>query len=1231
MGQGASRSTATVQPSYAELSERSDVSQSRRFSRGTGGPPTLRQTTRPRRTRSANRIKIPASSSAPKQSWRARLRGPKGQAAWQIVKLSAATTKAAETWLQTIPFGGIFTSELVHREKFRTWFKRQQAGKGKPTVEELKEVLTDVDVVEVLAKALYARANTIFEDTEEAAKLSKFGSSASLVAGSKSPRAAPSSKFIADHSFAELAFSDLSAFFGGLESVVGTPNPQIEAGLRDEHTKRHLDSDRIFVASNYKIQTMALVEWWFVADPLAIDGIVRKESGPGAEKTCDAEAMARLRMTEDERQRLHDSLRLLNGDKGTKTGSGKFVSWPREDRASLKASSKDAQPRAPSAPLSYLKKGVGVVCAKNRELRSLKSEELHVSELVAARLYTGPMFAKYNAVLRGLRLEFARGTFLELCGADGTYDKWERGELTFREAAGRECNLYPTTLLAINSAILKLSKLTPAQLVYRGVGDRTLPREFTTPNQYNVRGGVECAFMSATPDKNVALGYAQGRNTKTGIIFEMQQGMVDRGADISFLSQYPHEKEILFGPLTGVEVLDETDPRALLPTFSGAKDRPAVKARLRINLVSETIERIVSRNLKTLRGVAESMVDEVRLPCSAVGQRKLAQVYLSGMHEVSAAYLQDMLEEQLVARDVDEYNDDETFIRATQEMIRAKKKVLDSVTPLYGPILKYLQTKPDRVTSEAAVAVARMLQAAYLEERTWLTPPVKAPQDAQPGGKASAGQDPPLALAILVALPESLKAEPPVRIALTFLTELVPDLLSKKDDAIAKALGQLATYALTDEDWAADKALQHAVFMHYITHSTSATVRAAALTGLADVAPNLDMNAALLAPVEKCFVDANPSVRAAAVIAAGELLAFNPNLNSERMQATMRTLAQEANQEVRRAAQDVLRNVHRGSTTALNLSKGRGSLLGATDTLRVAARLRGPLDGEGSPGSPGLGEPEVHVDELIEALPSPKAAQTLIDAVSADIIAEHMGLIADKLLSKNKPTQLTDFLKRLSPDHGDAYAFCVSNRIEAVRKEALKGLDRVPPEVLGRHVAVILGGADDPEWDVRHRAVSLIGKLPTSIVLQATGGAAKPATLVTVSEALLHSDAKVREHAAIAAERIGKGILEYVANKDGAGGPRTLTGFGLGLNALHELRLKARSLAGTGVAIKTKAAAKGGKKAEGDQVHAVRQACTTAVEQLDAAFKLPQVVAITGPLAAPGPALGGERTRVGSL
>ena len=48
------------------------------------------------------------------------------------------------------------------------------------------------------------------------------------------------------------------------------------------------------------------------------------------------------------------------------------------------------------------------------------------------------------------------------------------------------------------------------------------------------------------------MGYAGGG--RNGIVFEVQMGMVDRGADIAWLSQYPHEKEILFAPLSGLEV-----------------------------------------------------------------------------------------------------------------------------------------------------------------------------------------------------------------------------------------------------------------------------------------------------------------------------------------------------------------------------------------------------------------------------------------------------------------------------------------------------------------------------------------------------------------------------------------------------------------------------------------------------------------------------------------------------
>ena len=105
-----------------------------------------------------------------------------------------------------------------------------------------------------------------------------------------------------------------------------------------------------------------------------------------------------------------------------------------------------------------------------------------------------------------------------------------------------------------------------------------LPDEFWEANKYGVKGGVEPAFMSTTQEVDVATGYAAGDGSKMGIVLEIRQGMVNRGADISWLSQcaccpsctsawpanhatlphdhrYPHERETLFGPLTGIEVL----------------------------------------------------------------------------------------------------------------------------------------------------------------------------------------------------------------------------------------------------------------------------------------------------------------------------------------------------------------------------------------------------------------------------------------------------------------------------------------------------------------------------------------------------------------------------------------------------------------------------------------------------------------------------------------------------
>ena len=82
---------------------------------------------------------------------------------------------------------------------------------------------------------------------------------------------------------------------------------------------------------------------------------------------------------------------------------------------------------------------------------------------------------------------------------------------------------------------MKLSKLTVATKVYRGSKRGVLPEAFWKPNQYGVRGGVDTAFLSTSTNRQVAAGYAQGGDAP--MVFEMEQGMIDRGADISWLSQ----------------------------------------------------------------------------------------------------------------------------------------------------------------------------------------------------------------------------------------------------------------------------------------------------------------------------------------------------------------------------------------------------------------------------------------------------------------------------------------------------------------------------------------------------------------------------------------------------------------------------------------------------------------------------------------------------------------------
>ena len=117
------------------------------------------------------------------------------------------------------------------------------------------------------------------------------------------------------------------------------------------------------------------------------------------------------------------------------------------------------------------------------------------SSRVPLDLGRGPMYVHYNGVLRNK----TKGSFV-------------------------------TTLHAINSGILKLSKLTKAATVYRGVAGGVLPKQFWSPNEHGVMGGIELGFMSTTTDRNVALGYMRQPNKAAKMLFEMRMGMIDRGA-----------------------------------------------------------------------------------------------------------------------------------------------------------------------------------------------------------------------------------------------------------------------------------------------------------------------------------------------------------------------------------------------------------------------------------------------------------------------------------------------------------------------------------------------------------------------------------------------------------------------------------------------------------------------------------------------------------------------------
>ena len=424
-----------------------------------------------------------------------------------------------------------------------------------------------------------------------------------------------------------LALCGSELFYGGLSSLVGRPQPNLSAAIRQEHCSSS-DSSAEFVANNYGTKTTSRVEYWFVFDP----------ARPGILEELGIEC---------------------------------WPSEPRLEREEGARAPSRAKPREALAFAAFADK----LREKNFALQGAGSSKLLDQELLCARLYTGPCYQKYAAVLRSAHATsppFFKEQFEAMCKG----------------------NWYQTTIHVINSAVVKLSKLTTARKLYRGLANTTLPDELWLPDGYNVRGGVELSFQSATENRRVAFDYARGKGAdKAAIVFELQQGLVNRGADLSWCSQYPHEHEVLFPPLSSIEIRGTRIESNVL----------VLEVQLCVNLTSQTIEQTIARMQTSHLTLVDSLLHDMR----AVPTRALDPLKdLRSEAEASAP---------------EWFNSAANFIQATESVLGARDKVLQllgaaetwaSETDAAGRLQQRLRAAAELCASEGchreAISVLRL-------------------------------------------------------------------------------------------------------------------------------------------------------------------------------------------------------------------------------------------------------------------------------------------------------------------------------------------------------------------------------------------------------------------------------------------------------------------------------------------------------------------------------------------
>eukprot|EP00966_Prymnesium_polylepis_P222468 5146893-Prymnesium_polylepis.1 len=276
-------------------------------------------------------------------------------------------------------------------------------------------------IADVLWTACEGLGNELRE-VEQAAREEAEAEAARAEAGADAPSSeALHAAMLAEGAFV-LSFGGTPMFYEGLDGFLGMPAIDLELGMYQEHCEA-LDADVRFIAPNYGTETTSRQEYWFVADPIG-----------GLDKVG-------------------------------------LSQWPATPSARNDGTMSDGRMPHPPAHFEPAWRKI------NAGLHELNERPLDMAGFVGLRLYTGPMYVKYNTLLRA-----ASGCVPAL-----------------RKRSDEMCltNTYASTLSIITSAIAKMGKMMPACKVFRAPGG-ALPPSFFHADTFGVLGGVEPAFMSTT-------------------------------------------------------------------------------------------------------------------------------------------------------------------------------------------------------------------------------------------------------------------------------------------------------------------------------------------------------------------------------------------------------------------------------------------------------------------------------------------------------------------------------------------------------------------------------------------------------------------------------------------------------------------------------------------------------------------------------------------------------------